>query len=276
MLKQRLLTALVLLPLFVWAVLAMPLPWFAFLLGIIVIQGAWEWTALMGLGKISARLAYCTVIALCLVILWYTAAMQSFLLLGSLWWLVATPIVMSYPQSTRVWQNQGIQAVIGALVLLPCWVAVLYLKGFQQSSGYWLLLLLVVIWAADSGAYFSGRRFGKHKLAPAVSPGKTWEGVIGGLLSAVLLAIIALTFGSDVLPSHFALVILLVVVTVFFSILGDLFESMFKRHVGVKDSGRLLPGHGGVLDRIDSVTAAAPVFAFGLTLIASFFTFPPH
>lgn len=276
MLKQRLITAAVLIPLFVWAVLVAPLPQFALLLGLFVIQGAWEWTGLMAVHNRLARLAYCILVAAGLGLVWLYAAdlIQAVLFLGSLWWLLAIPLVLGYPATTKLWRPIPLQAVIGFVVLVPAWAALVYLKIHQAADGYWLLLLFILIWAADSGAYFSGRRWGKHKLAPRVSPGKTWEGVVGGLVIAIGMTVAALYMGQDSQNLNWPVLFLLLTVTVFFSVLGDLFESMFKRHVGVKDSGRLLPGHGGVLDRIDSATAAAPVFAFGLSLMADLTPFP--
>lgn len=270
MLKQRLITAAILLPLFVWAVLAMPLNYFALLLALFVIAGAWEWSALIPLASRGARIGYCALVALGL---FASALLLEHILielgLAVLWWLLALGLVLRYPDLGGWWSVFS-KAISGLLLLLPCWSALLYLKIHDNSSGQWLLLLFVLIWSADSGAYFSGRRFGKNKLAPKVSPGKSWEGVIGGAITACIAVFIGLISMQWLQLSalQYTLLALLVLLTVAFSVLGDLFESMAKRLVGVKDSGRLLPGHGGVLDRIDSVTAAAPVFALGLILIS--------
>jgi len=274
MLKQRILTAIVLLPLFVWAVLFMPAKGFAVLLALFVALGAWEWSAMMPLQSNRWRLMYCTLLMVCLAATAYLLGTHSEYLIGLLWvaavwWIVALLLVLRFPQSTAWWGALPIKAASGFLVLIPCWIALVYLKVHGGAAGYWLLVLFILIWSADSGAYFSGRRFGKNKLAPSVSPGKSWEGVIGGALAAAVAVLIALNateravIGND---QYFSLGVL-VVLTVAFSVLGDLFESMAKRIVGLKDSGKLLPGHGGVLDRIDSVTAAAPIFALGLIII---------
>ena len=151
---------------------------------------------------------------------------------------------------------------MGVLVLIPTWVALVYVR--QQTNGAWLVLLLMLIVAlADSGGYFAGRRFGKHKLAQAVSPGKTWEGFAGGLLANCVLALIL----SQILNTNLLLMLVLIIPTSLVSVLGDLLESMVKRHAGAKDSGSILPGHGGILDRVDGITAGAPIFA--LALLAS-------
>jgi phosphatidate cytidylyltransferase len=162
-------------------------------------------------------------------------------------WVLIWPGAVSSPSA----------AVAGLVVLVPAWLA---LSQLHAHNPLFMLFLLLLVVAADVGAYFAGRRFGRHKLAPRVSPGKTWEGVGGGVVGATIVAII----GALWLHMPFLLFIALCVVVVFASIVGDLTESLFKRHAGLKDSGNLLPGHGGVLDRVDSITAAAPVFLVGL------------
>jgi phosphatidate cytidylyltransferase len=150
-------------------------------------------------------------------------------------------------------------------VLVPTWIALIYVR-LQPSGAYLVLLLMLVVALADSGGYFAGRRFGKHKLAPAVSPGKTWEGFAGGLLANLALA----TGLALALHLNWLLVICVIVPTSLISVLGDLLESMVKRHAGVKDSGAILPGHGGILDRVDGITAGAPVFALALLVSEAF------
>jgi phosphatidate cytidylyltransferase len=172
---------------------------------------------------------------------------------AGVWWLIALLWVMFMPAVI----NPGSAALAGVLVLLPAWLALVRL---HQMNPQLLLFVLLLVVAADVGAYFAGRSFGKHKLAPRVSPGKTWEGVLGGFAGAMLLASIGCVW-LHLAPLPFVALCAVVFVA---SILGDLTESMFKRHAGLKDSGTLLPGHGGVMDRIDSVTAAAPIFLLGL------------
>lgn len=271
MLKQRLLTALVLLPLVIWGILELPNEYFAILLALIVVQGGWEWSRLMQLKSTLSRLLFCLLVIAGLLVSaqvfdvthsdWLTLPVLSLF-----WWLLALFLVVAYPRSVARWSPRWTQGVIGMLVLIPTWVAVVGLHGVSDNGPYLVLYLLSLIWVADSGAYFGGRSWGKHKLAPNVSPGKTWEGVASACFATAIYALLATQVFS--LSGNLQIrFVVLSLVTVAFSILGDLAESMFKRHAGVKDSGTLLPGHGGVLDRIDSITAAAPIFVIGLWLI---------
>jgi phosphatidate cytidylyltransferase len=193
------------------------------------------------------------------------AVMHVVVIAAMVWWVIAALWVLRYQAATaakiRPWRG----LLAGWLVLAPAFVSLWALHGEPAYGPRYVLFLLVLIWSADSGAYFAGRRFGRRKLAPQVSPGKTWEGVAGGVATSALVAVI----GGRMLglPGESLLwFIPLCLVVVVFSIVGDLLESLFKRDAGVKDSGRFLPGHGGALDRIDSLTAAAPAFYLGLTL----------
>jgi phosphatidate cytidylyltransferase len=154
--------------------------------------------------------------------------------------------------------------LMGFLVLIPCWAALNYLRSLHDGI-YTLLFLFALIWGADSAAYFVGRKWGKHKLAPQVSPGKSWQGLCGALVCALFIAAIAGWLSETPIQLWWRGAVI-AVVTVLFSVMGDLFESMIKRQAGVKDSGQLLPGHGGLLDRIDSLTAAAPIFVLVMML----------
>jgi len=269
MLKQRLLTAAILIPLVVWGILQLPTPYLAAVLGLLIAQGGWEWGGLMKLSSAAKRAFYTLAVAACLLVVWFFARGADWLalpLLSLFWWLLAVSWVWTYPRTATRWSATWMQFFIGLVVLVPAWLAVVALHESGAQGPYWVLYLLTLIWVADSGAYFGGRRFGKHKLAPAVSPGKTWEGVASALLACTGYALIAATV-LGLAGNQWPAFVVLSLVTVVFSILGDLTESMFKRHAGIKDSGSLLPGHGGVLDRIDSVTAAAPVFVVGLWLM---------
>jgi phosphatidate cytidylyltransferase len=257
MLRQRVITALILAPLVLLAILAVPHVVTVAVLALLVLAGAWEWSAFTGFTRRSARVGYVTLVFACLVVAWYVGAdhgsLDPLLYAALLWWLFALVWIAAAPGQV----NGPAAAVAGLLVLVPAWLALVRLHAAGPQLMLFLLLLVV---AADIGAYFAGRRFGRHKLAPKVSPGKTWEGVGGGLLAAVIMAAVGVWwFHMSVGPF-----LALCVMVVFASIVGDLTESLFKRHVGLKDSGSLLPGHGGVLDRVDSVTAAAPVFIIGL------------
>ena len=257
MLRQRVITALILAPFVIFVILWVPHPITTAVLALLVGAGAWEWSAFPGFTHASARLGYVAFIAACLGLAWYVGidSVESTLLLYAAlaWWVLALVWIAFAPASV----NRATAAVAGLIALVPVWLALVRLHA--QGPQLMLFLLLLVV-AADIGAYFAGRAFGKHKLAPRVSPGKTWEGVGGGLVAAALMAALGVWwFNMDTVPF-----MALCIVVAIASVVGDLTESMFKRHVGLKDSGNLLPGHGGVLDRVDSVTAAAPVFLIGL------------
>jgi phosphatidate cytidylyltransferase len=257
MLRQRVITALVLGPLVILVVLAVPHAITVAVLSLLVLAGAWEWSAFPGFSEYSARLGYVALIGACLVATWYLGVdngRSDLMLYGALaWWVLALLWIALAPANV----NRATAAIAGLFVLIPVWVALVRLHA--QGPQLLLFLLLLVV-AADIGAYFAGRAFGKHKLAPKVSPGKTWEGVAGGLFAALLMAALGVWW-FDMSTVPFMILCLVVAIA---SVVGDLTESLFKRHAGLKDSGSILPGHGGVLDRVDSVTAAAPVFVIGL------------
>lgn len=274
MLKLRVLTALLLAPLAIWATLVLPNVWFAVILGIIFSLGAWEWSRLAGLRQTAARAAYVALFVLLLVGLLDRASMAESLpwliVLAVLWWVAALCFILIYPRASRLWiARPGRLAVAGLLCLLPGWAALVALHAQGAQGPQYVLFLLLLIWGADVGAYFAGHRFGRSKLAPAVSPGKTWAGVWGAMATTAIV-----TLGGTYLlglSMHVLLWLLpLTLFTVAVSIVGDLTESMFKRLADVKDSGGLLPGHGGILDRIDSLTAAAPMFMLGYLLWQGF------
>ena len=190
---------------------------------------------------------------------------KSLLIVACAWWALALLLVQGYPSSAILWGHPVLRLLMGVLVLVPTWLALVYVR-FQPQGAWLVVMIAAIVASADIGGYFTGRKFGKRKLAQAVSPGKTLEGFAGGLVSNLILgAIIAYLSGSNI-----CLLLAIVIPTSLFSVLGDLLESMVKRHAGVKDSGVILPGHGGILDRVDSITAAAPVFA--LALLASGWT----
>lgn len=267
MLLQRLLTAAILIPLVIWGDLTASTPILAVVMAVVILLGAWEWRRFAGLSN-AAGIGVVAGTAMMMGLLWQGMwssgmAWPTMLLPALLWWLLAFYWVRHYPRLG--WgRSTAVRLMVGAMILLPCWVAVVALHAHGEQGPEYLLYMLVLIWAADSGAYFAGRRWGRRKLAPEVSPGKTIEGLWGALATSMVWAVIGLLWLEPVLPVWF---VLLSLVMVLFSVLGDLTESMFKRMVGLKDSGQILPGHGGVLDRIDSLTAAAPVFVLGLMLM---------
>ena len=267
MLKQRFITGIILAPLVIAGFVLLNALWFAVMVGGIITLAAWEWARLSGIQAQSGRVAYAVLVALLLVGLYsYQWPVQHMLVLAACWWVLATLMILRYPQGRGLWSGWLAQ-LYGLVVLLPAWAALVWLRA--QTGGLWLLLAVVVmVWAADIGAYFAGKTFGKHKLLPRVSPGKTLEGLLGGLLLAEVLAVIAMIYlGWSGRSLVFGLVGTLVVVL--FSVVGDLTESLFKREQGLKDSSNLLPGHGGIMDRIDSLTAAIPLFALGWYLFGS-------
>lgn len=267
MLKQRIITALILLPIALGGFFLLEGAGFALFIGLVVTLGAWEWARLAGFVAQSARVAYAAVVAGMLFIMYLVPSIAPWVLGASvLWWATATFLVLTYPRTTHHWANASTKLLIGLLILLPAWQGLIWIK--QGALGNWqIMAVMVLVWGADIGAYFSGRAFGKRKLAPKVSPGKSWEGVYGGLaLSLVITAVVA--FVRDWSAVQLMMGLLGAALVVFVSVVGDLTESMFKRQSGVKDSSQLLPGHGGVLDRIDSLTAAIPVFAVLLWMAA--------
>ncbi len=281
MLKQRLATASVLIPLALGAIFLLPLYWFAWASLIVLVMAAWEWSPLMGIHRVAGRLLYCAGVAgligltawlIPLEQIWTAEGLSEAYLypviIGCVWWAASFVLVCNFPRSRCIWaKSRAFVALIGVFMLVPAWSALMGLRALHYNTdthfGSWVVLFIFsLVWAADVGAYFSGKRFGKHKLMPEVSPSKTKEGFLGGLaLASVVMITVAyyLEIPRDTLTAFFLVSIL----TVVLSVIGDLNESMFKRCAGVKDSGSLLPGHGGLLDRIDSLTSALPVFLLG-------------
>ncbi len=263
MLKQRVITACVLLLVFLSALLLMPFWAFQALVLLTFAIAAWEWTNLAGAKSLVVRLLYPVALLVGVWFGWQAIIVadiaQSFFVAVAVWWTIALLWVQGYPSSVIFWQSSVVRLAMGILTLVPAGIAVLLVHSL--AGGKWLILaLLLIVACADTGAYFTGKAIGRRKLAPKVSPGKSWEGVIGGLLLVTLIAIIYSLLQAK--PWFTGLLIALPAAAV--SVLGDLFESMLKRHRGIKDSGVILPGHGGVLDRIDGITAAAPIFALAL------------
>jgi len=266
-LKQRIITASILAPIVLCGVFLLPVKGFAVFFAIVTLIGAWEWALLSGVTATVKRLAFSAAVLTSILLGWqlHLESSQNFVLIPVLaLWCVAFLWITRYP-SEGLWKHSLVRALCGVLILAAAWLSMLELKSLESGNA-WLLLILLIVWAADIGAYFSGKRWGKVKLAPSVSPGKTREGMYGGLL-AVALTILMFAWwnGLDFTSSAFLLVLGLIVGLV--SVMGDLFESLLKRHANIKDSGSILPGHGGVLDRIDSVLAAAPFYFMGLTFL---------
>lgn len=267
-LKQRVKTAVILAILFLGVLFLAPIQWFAFVTAGVILLGGWEWANLADLNR-ALRWVFLGLLGGVLIVTAnYVFNMRfdnpdlsrarQILAVACGWWALALLWVQSYPASAALWGNRWVRALIGLLVLVPAWLSVVILC--VQNHGAWLLLFVVaIVVGADVGAYFVGRRFGRRKLARKVSPGKSWEGFFGGLAVCLVLAlVISLLFE---LPLKNTLLFCFgVLVTALASVIGDLAESMFKRYRGIKDSSQILPGHGGLLDRLDSLSAALPVF----------------
>jgi len=263
-LKQRVLTALVLAPLALLAVFLLPQNAFEGVLALIFLYAGWEWGNLCHLNT-PARLGYLALQAVLLAVVAFVPASQPVALgLALLFWLVALVLVKGYP-GTAGYARIPLRLLMGLLVLVPAWYAVSALRAGENGLPL-LLMLLSLVWGADIGAYAAGKTWGRRKLLPAVSPGKTLEGVAGGLVACMLIGAV-FAFWLKLSPVASVSLVVLSLFTGMVSVLGDLLESMLKRERGIKDSGQLLPGHGGILDRIDSLTAAAPVFLAGLHFI---------
>jgi len=271
MLIQRIVTAAILAPLVVLIVLLSPDGLFGGIVAAIFLGAAWEWTQLAGTRAPLWRGATLLVLAVLFAVLWRLRSppLWSLLLVaGVAWWLLACVWLRHFAYAAAPTpEHRNLKLLAGAFVTVPAWVALAQIHDDSRAQGpYWTLLALLIVWAADIGAYFSGRLFGRRKLAPQISPGKTWAGAYGALAAGVLV-MLAGGWLLGVRGAHLVGLALLALAVVAASIVGDLLESLMKRHAQVKDSGALIPGHGGLLDRLDSVFAALPVFALGKLLL---------
>ncbi|HEV7633796.1 MAG TPA: phosphatidate cytidylyltransferase [Steroidobacteraceae bacterium] len=263
MIVKRIVTALLLGGLLLAILLRAPVGWSMVLITVAILVGAWEWSAFLRAPQLPLRLGYVLFVAILLYGAWLVSAtaagLQGVLWVALAWWLLALVWILFLPGR----MTRPLAWVAGVLVLVPAWVALMRLRVDWAQGAEWTLFLLFLVWAADTGAFIAGKALGRHKLAPRVSPGKTWEGAAGGIVLGGLFAWLAA--GWFVQPAVSFVAVSLVVVV--FSIIGDLTESMLKRYAGLKDSGQLIPGHGGIMDRMDSITAAAPVLMLGLGLL---------
>lgn len=270
MLFQRVITALLLAPLAIAIILLPTTPWFAAICAIVFVAALEEWARLAGVRHPLARGAWLLLAAALFALLWPVHGGISgvaLLVIGALWWLLAFVWLRHFAfAAAPTAENRALKLAAGLLVTLPAWIGLIALHGREPHGHWWTLLALVIVWAADIGAYFSGRTFGKRKLAPQISPGKTRAGAWGALVAGGLVSLVG-GWLLGVRGAPLAGLCVLGLVTVVVSIIGDLLESLMKRHAGVKDSGSVFPGHGGLLDRLDSVFAALPVFALGLWLL---------
>lgn len=263
MLKQRIITGVIMAAVVFAAVLLLPNTLFMIASLIIIMSiGGWEWARLVGLDDMSRAWAVIALIAMAVLIHilgigWYVIA------IGVVWWVTILGLLTIYRQGSTFYSSRPwILSLSAVLILIPAWLAIIRLQSHDPRL---VLYLVFLVAAMDTGAYFVGKAIGEKKLAPHLSPGKTLEGVKGGLAAALLFAVLGASFFGfrGTAWVYFLLLSLLVAAL---SVAGDLFESLVKREAGQKDSGSLLPGHGGVLDRIDGLLAALPVFVLGLSV----------
>ncbi len=277
MTKTRLLAALIMAPIAILSVLFVSTPVLAALSALLFLAALWEWLKLAEVDDTLARTVLLLLnLAVMVALVWGSRSAQggSFALLqlvvvvGVAWWFLAMLWLKHYNfASDHDSHARVFKLAAGTLAVIPAWCALGLIHASQPQGNRWLLLALFLVWSADTGAYFAGRAFGGkifggRKLAPRISPNKTIEGLLGGLLLALVVAMIGAPLAGATI-AQLPAVAMVALATVGFSVVGDLFESMLKRHIGAKDSGDLIPGHGGVLDRVDSVLAALPVFALG-------------
>jgi phosphatidate cytidylyltransferase len=260
MLKQRVLTAIVALAILSVVLFVVPAMVARMVIAVLMLAAAWEWSGFIFNEESKLKYVYVLFIAILIAVIYSELPNVSLLditLKVSLgWWIAALAWMFFFPTPIA----PPVAWICGALVIVPAWLA---LDHLYLLSPEMLLFALLIVWVADMGAYFVGKGFGRVKLAPQISPGRTWEGVLGGLCAVMVLAAI----GAEVFEINITVLVPFCLAVAMISIVGDLTESMFKRNAGMKDSGSLFPGHGGVLDRIDSVTAAAPLFALALRWI---------
>ncbi len=285
MLTQRIITALIIAPLSIWAVIALPYDYFALVWGIFILCAAWEWANLAGFTRWPMRLLFLLALVVPMIGFHYwtvvleiiaeifdwpevkkqSGIVEWLVVPAVLWWFVAMVLLRNFAGALLQYKTSRlIKALLGWYLLLVAWAFLVRLRQLYPVE--MVIYFLLLIWGADIAAYFIGKKFGSTKLAPDISPGKTVEGMYGALAAAFVSALI-LTVAFDFSFLNASDMVLLSVLTVLISIYGDLFVSLLKRQRGVKDSGTLLPGHGGALDRLDSVIAGIPVFYAGIYLI---------
>lgn len=268
MLWKRVITAIVLASLAIFFIFFQPTESFMYALLVVSFIAGWEWARLSGLLQVFFKVLYAGIITALVYLVWrllpeYPHLLEPVMLVAILWWCVVVYILVSRVPEKDTRSVSWKKIAMGIMTLVPAVIGLVHVHQ-QPQGAYWLFFVLSVIWVADIGAFFSGRRFGKHKLAPKLSPGKTREGLYGALLATQLYSLVAGWYFHLPLKAVIILQLITFVATLL-SVAGDLFISLLKRERGIKDSGTILPGHGGVLDRIDSITSSAPLFALLLT-----------
>ena len=282
MLKQRIATGVILVAAFLAALFSsQPLVFVAFCASMIVIA-CWEWAAFAECNQPAQRLTFTAVVLLGMAAVFYgggfyadafnletdaalptASSLLTLFYFAAAFWLFVLLVLITYPASGSVLASRGLRLLLGVLTLTLAWAALLVLR-YHPYGQFWVIYLFAVVACADIGAYFAGKAFGRRKLAPEISPGKSWEGFFGGLAVALLFALVLGQWFAAQADNPLPELRMLLIVTALVagaSVLGDLFESVLKRRCGIKDSGNILPGHGGVMDRIDGLTAALPMLA---------------
>ena len=259
-------------PIAIALIVMLPTAWLIALIAVLFAVGLWEWLDLAGVHDTLSRAVLVVAnLAVMTALAWSsrvsagssTALLELFSIIGALWWCVASLWLKHrhYGEQTTA-ASKTLKLAVGSLVHVAAWCAMAWIHSSEPNGPQWLLVALVCVWSADSGAYFAGKLLGRRKLAPNISPNKTIEGLLGGLVASVMLGLLFAIF-ADIQTHQIVPVAFVLLVSAGFSVIGDLLESLLKRQAGVKDSGNVIPGHGGILDRIDGVLAAIPVFAVG-------------
>ena len=282
MLKQRIITAIILALIFIIATVFLSSFSYSLFVTIVVLAASWEWCAFIGLAKQVAKVSYLATLGSMIIALYFflgivpeSLVINSYragiiLRLGILFWVLTFFMLKGYPSNSDRWNNKSKIALMGLMALIPTWVGVVQIK-YLNPQGFLLLGMVVMVAAADIGAYFVGKRIGKNRLAPSLSPNKTWEGVLGGFAACLLVGILLIWLLHSYLITlsnvQILILVLLSLVVTLFDVIGDLLESMLKRNRDLKDSGKILPGHGGILDRVDGLLAVTPIFVLTFLII---------
>lgn len=274
--KQRILSALLMTPVAIALILLVPTPWFIALVAVVLAVGLWEWFTLSAVtDTLSRSLLVAANLAVMTAMVWSsrtdagnsTALFELFVLFAAIWWVVS-PLWLRFRHigtNHHSWARVG-KLLVGSIATLGAWAAMAWIHGSEPMGRQWLLAALVSVWSADTGAYFAGKYLGKRKLAPNISPNKTIEGLIGGLVACIAVGLLFALF-AGMTAAQVPKVALALLIAGAYSVIGDLVESLLKRQIGAKDSGNVIPGHGGVLDRVDGVLAAMPIFALCKALL---------
>ena len=282
MLKQRIITAIILALIFITATVFLSSFSYSLFVTIVVLAASWEWCAFIGLAKQVAKVSYLATLGSMIIALYFFLGIVSeslvinsyragiILGLGILFWVLTFFMLKDYPSNSDRWNNKSKIALMGLMALIPTWVGVVQIN-YLNPQGFLLLGMVVMVAAADIGAYFVGKRIGKNRLAPSLSPNKTWEGVLGGFAACLLVGILLIWLLHSYLITlsnvQILILVLLSLVVTLFDVIGDLLESMLKRNRDLKDSGKILPGHGGILDRVDGLLAVTPIFVLTFLII---------